>query len=236
VHHSQLISAGLTPGVIRGWGLIPTAPDVIDVTVGSYVRAKTGICLHRTALDPRDIRDRHGLPTTSPATSLIAFAVKASFDEIGDVVAEARVKRLIRDGELEAVAKRLGRRAARMRAFLIDEQGPAITRSRAERLFRAALSKAGLPQPEANARIGRYTADFLWEAEKVVLEVDGWPFHSHRRAFERDRMKGMVLSDAGYHVSRVTFRQFTNELQYVIAHVARMLERADRRARAADAV
>ena len=70
--------------------------------------------------------------------------------------------------------------------------------------------------------------DFVWPEEKVILEIDGWKFHGHRRAFERDRKRTMILSDAGYHVIRITVRQFTQEPLALIAHIARVL---DRRAR-----
>jgi very-short-patch-repair endonuclease len=115
-----------------------------------------------------------------------------------------------------------------MRHFLRAEGGPEITRSRAERRFRALLREAQLPQPRLNVRIGRFTVDFLWEREHVALEVDSWQFHGHRRAFERDRRKDLALSDADYHVIRITWRQFTEESLPLIAHVARALDRAAR--------
>ena len=32
----------------------------------------------------------------------------------------------------------------------------------------------------------RITVDFLWEAERVVVETDGWGTHGTREAFEED--------------------------------------------------
>jgi very-short-patch-repair endonuclease len=213
------------------WGLVPE-PHQVDVTVvGHQCRQKPGICLHRTAsIDPRDLRRRHGLPATSPARTLIDFAVMATATELDDAIGEARAKRLIRDGELETAVARAGRRAGagRVRAFLRDEEEPALTRSRAERRFRRFLRLACLPQPRVNVRIGRHEADFLWEDEKVVLEVDGWRFHGHRKAFESDRKKDMALSDLGYHVIRVTLRHFIEEPLALIAHIARVLDRRSR--------
>lgn len=215
------------------WGFADGACGEVDVTVvGRHCRPKEGIRLHRSSeLDQREIRSRHGLPVTSPARTLIDFASEASTQELEDAVAEARAQRLIRDGELEAAMKRAGRRrgAAQMRAFLRAEGGPAITRSRAERRFRRFLRDAHLPEPRLNVRIGRFTADFLWERERVILEVDSWQFHGHRRAFERDRRKDMALSDAGYHVIRITWRQYTEEPLALIAHIARALERGANR-------
>jgi very-short-patch-repair endonuclease len=214
------------------WGLI-NRPLQVEVAVPANCRRRRqGIRLRRSALNPADVRTRHGLRLTFPARALIEFAAEATPDELGDAVAEARVQNLIRPGELEAAVDRARRTpgAAQMRAFLRDEGEPAITRSRAERRFRKLLKEAELPQPRANAPVAGLRVDFLWEAEKVVLEVDGWKFHGHRRAFENDRRRDRLLSDAGYHVIRVTWRHFTQQPLALIAHIARML---DRRGRAA---
>ena len=56
-----------------------------------------------------------------------------------------------------------------------------------------------------------YEVDFVWRAQKLVVEVDGYAFHGHRAAFERDRAKDQVLMAAGYRVIRVTWRQLERE-------------------------
>jgi very-short-patch-repair endonuclease len=214
------------------WGVLETEPPEVEILVaGRHCRRRRGIGLHLIdALPDREVRRRHGLPLTFPARALIEYAAGASPDELGDAVAEARIGKLVREGELEAAAKRAGalHGAAQMRAFLREEGGPAITRSRAERRFRRLLQAAQLPQPRVNAPVAGVMPDFLWEAEKVVLEVDGYKFHGHRRAFEADRKKDRILADAGYHVVRVTWRQFTQEPLALIAHIARMLDRRSR--------
>jgi very-short-patch-repair endonuclease len=214
------------------WGLVTDRPSGVDITaVARNCGSKAGIRVHRVAdIDKRELRSRHGLPITSPARTLIDLAAEASLQEMEDGVAEARVKRLIRSGELEAAVERAGRRrgAARMREFLRAEGGPAITRSRAERHFRALLRQARLPAPGLNVRLAGREVDFLWRREQVALELDSWQFHGHRRAFERDRRKDMALADAGYQVIRVTWRQFTEEPLALVAHLARALDRATR--------
>jgi very-short-patch-repair endonuclease len=214
------------------WGILPTASGEVEIAVpGRHCRKQRGIRTHRVeTLDVRDVRTRHGLRVVFPARALVDFAATASWDELGDAVAEARSNKLVRGGELEAAAAAAGKRrgGARMRAFLDDEREPGITRSRAERRFRKLLQDAGFPQPKTNVLIAGRNADFVWEAEKVILEVDGWRWHSHRRAFENDRKKAMAFADAGYHVIRVTWRQFTREPLALIAHIARIIDRRSR--------
>lgn len=68
-----------------------------------------------------------------------------------------------------------------------------------------------------------YEVDMLWRAEKLVVEVDGHAFHSHRAAFERDRARDQALVAAGYRVIRVTWRQLEREPLAVLSRIAASL-------------
>jgi very-short-patch-repair endonuclease len=57
----------------------------------------------------------------------------------------------------------------------------------------------------------------------VVLEVDGYQFHGHYRAFQRDRAKANRLVGAGYVVLRFTWPQLTERPMLVVAEIARTL-------------
>lgn len=70
----------------------------------------------------------------------------------------------------------------------------------------ALVRAAGLPEPRANVRLGRHEVDLLWDRERLVLEVDGYAFHSAPSAFERDRQRDAELLSAGFRVVRVTWR------------------------------
>ncbi len=215
------------------WDIVDSAPGDVEVTVsGRHRRQRPGIRLHLVReLPRRDIRRHHGLAVVFPARALIDYAAAgADSDQLGDVIERARYKGRLREGELEAAVAAAGGRpgAPQVRAWLRDEAGPVITRSLAERRFRKLLRDAGLPEPLLNAPIAGYVADFLWPQEKVILEVDGWDSHRHRHAFERDRKKAMILADAGFHVIRITWRQFTEEPLALIAHLARALDRRSR--------
>jgi very-short-patch-repair endonuclease len=112
---------------------------------------------------------------------------------------------------------------------VLEAEGkPGITRSEAERILRRLLRQAGLPQPQTNVKVGRYEADFLWPEHGVAIELDSWQFHGHRRAFERDRRKGLVLQAAGLDLIRLSALQIRDEPFPVIAQIARALDRATR--------
>ncbi len=62
----------------------------------------------------------------------------------------------------------------------------------------------------------------------MVFEIDGYGFHTSRRAFDRDRRKDLVLRQAGYDPNRVSRDQVKYEPMIVLAHVAGALARAGR--------
>jgi very-short-patch-repair endonuclease len=74
--------------------------------------------------------------------------------------------------------------------------------------------------PLVNTRVAGFEVDFHWPKQKVVVEVDGYQFHGHRGAFERDRRKGLVLAAAGIGVIRITWRQLVEQAVWLAVQLA----------------
>jgi very-short-patch-repair endonuclease len=85
------------------------------------------------------------------------------------------------------------------------------------------VRQAGLPAAETNVRLGAYEVDFLWRERRLVVEVDGYAFHSSRAAFERDRLRDAELQAQGLRVMRVTWRQIAHRPDEAIQRVLRAL-------------
>lgn len=100
-----------------------------------------------------------------------------------------------------------------------------MTRSEGEEAFLALIRRAGLPRPEVNARLGRWTVDFLWRDERVVVELDGHAYHSSRAARERDRRKDADLQQAGLLVIRISGRRLKHSPEEVLAQIVYALAR-----------
>jgi very-short-patch-repair endonuclease len=49
--------------------------------------------------------------------------------------------------------------------------------------------------------------DALFEAERVIVELDSSQFHRDRAAFERDRERDAITAAAGYLTVRLTWRR-----------------------------
>lgn len=209
------------------WSIIPDPPDDVDVTlVGTNRRPRKGIRLHFAAhIDAKDVRPMDNLRLTAPARTLVDFAADAEDDELEAALSEARALKLIKDGDLEAALDRAGNRrgVARMRRLLRVENDSGYSQSRAERLMFKTLRAAGLPLPLRNRRVAGRRVDFVWLEHKLIVEVDGYQFHGHRGAFERDRKNDQILIAAGYTVIRITWLQLKHEPLRVAAVIAAAL-------------
>jgi len=205
------------------WGFGERPDGVTVTTVTRSLRSRPGMQVFRVGgLDRRDVRQSHRLPITAPARTLLDVAGCVPVTVLERMLAEARVRGLVRDAQLWAAIERAPHRTgvAALRSLLESERGPALTRSEAERKLLSMIESAGLPRPLVNSRIRGIEVDLLWPAAKLVVEMDGYQFHSSRRAFERDRRRDQVLVSSGMRVIRVTWRQLVDEPLAVIASIA----------------
>jgi very-short-patch-repair endonuclease len=204
------------------WGIRPPATGDIDVTVTRQLRPRAGVRIHRArVLEPREVTVRAGIPVTAPPRTLLDLATVLDQRSLARAVEEAEIQRLVRRDALEA---RRGRRgAAALRRVLELAHEPAFTRSEGEAKLLALIRAARLPTPEVNARIGGYEVDFLWREQRLVVEVDGFAYHSSREAFERDRRKDADLQAHGLRTTRITYRQIAFEPHATIALLAAAL-------------
>jgi very-short-patch-repair endonuclease len=189
------------------WDLLPPPRGPIDVTaVGREPRRRPGIRLHTTAnLHPADMTRRHGIPTTSLPRTILDLAPRRVDHNLPAHALNEQFKRYPRHPGLKK---------------LTEAHEPHFTRSEAERRLLALIRAARLPEPETNVRLHGYEVDFLWRTPRLVVEVDGYAYHSSRAAFERDRRRDAVLGARGHRVLRVTWRQLEHERAALVATLA----------------
>lgn len=217
------------------WGLRANAPDPVEVTLlNAHRRSRNGIRIHQTALDPQDVRHRHGLPLTSPARTLLDLAATAPPAHLATALNEARVQRLATPHELAALNARSSSHSGTTQLVRALDTTPGMTRSEAERRLLALVAQAGLARPIPNARVAGHEVDLHWPEHGLVVEFDSWQFHSTRAAFERDRRKDAALLLAGQRVVRVTDRQVADGLA-LAARLGALLATPPPRAAAAPA-
>jgi Transcriptional regulator, AbiEi antitoxin/Protein of unknown function (DUF559) len=215
-------------------GLRPDNRPSSDVILpGQSATSRPRIDVHRSStLDASNVTIVDGIPCTTVARTLV---------DLGDVVNRRAVERAVDRAELlrlfdlgavrEALARAGPRRGAGLlRAVLADLEQPTLTDRELEERFLALCRTAALPSPAVNAWIAlddgiAYKADFLWRAERLIVETDSHAFHGHRAAFERDRLRDQRLTVAGFTVVRITWRQIAREPRRVARTVERLLAR-----------
>lgn len=204
------------------WNLLPPHASLpTHVSAPCRRRAPAGVCLHFSLTS--ELVQRDGIAVTPPARTLLDLAATATRADLERALHEARLLHLVTQVELQRRSRaRPG--ASALRDLLTEE--PRFTRSEAERRFLSLVRRARLPTPHTNVRIAGHEVDALWPNERLVVEVDGFTFHSTRAAFERDRARDADLQAHGYRVMRVTWRQLTVRPEALAARIGGALAAA----------
>lgn len=100
----------------------------------------------------------------------------------------------------------------------------ARSRSVIETLARLALEDSGL-EPRAGVVIDGVGEVDLLVAGWIVIECDGFAYHSGRQAYRNDRFRDRSLAARGYVVLRFTWEEIVNRPQCVVEAVRRVLAR-----------
>jgi Protein of unknown function (DUF559) len=146
--------------------------------------------------------NRHNIPVTSVARTLEDLRGSS-------LLAPHLLRRAIRQAELKGY---------RLEHLTTDR-----TRSDLETLFLSICRRYAIPLPEVNVKLGRWTVDFLWRDERLVVETDFWGYHRGSVSFEQDHARDLDLRSAGYTVLRYDDTQLENEPARVAADVAAAL-------------
>jgi very-short-patch-repair endonuclease len=195
----------------------------MHITLPSGAHRRPGITIHRAPLDPRDITRRYGIPVTSAARTILDLAATEPTAEVERALNEALLQRRVSSRSLNEQFSRYPRHRGTAALKELTETEPHLTRSDAEILARDLIRRAQLPEPEGNVRIEGHEVDLVWRAQRLVIEIDSWAFHSERRSFEEDRRRDQRLITAGWRVMRITGRQLTREPHAVVATLATAL-------------
>jgi very-short-patch-repair endonuclease len=174
------------------WELLRPQKGLINVStpVRSGRSKRDGIRLHRcSSLVAGMTTQRHNIPVTTPARTI---------SDLRGIVPPWQWRRAVRQAELAGY--RLGPE--------LETDG---TRSDLEGDFLRIVRDAGLPAPEVNVKLGRWTVDFLWRSERLVVETDSYRYHRGRIAFQDDHARELDLRRRGFEVRRFDERQIEEE-------------------------
>jgi hypothetical protein len=211
-------------------GLATSPGSAIEVSVPCRSgRAQPGVIVHRSrTLDAADTMLVESIPCTTVARTLLDLAdVQPARRLLPSIDAAERLG--LYDGRaVAAVLHRAGGRPAarRLTSVLAVYEGPPATNSELESKALDLFAAAGLPRPRVNTLVetaeGPLEVDFLWPDRALVVEADGYAWHSARRPFEDDRRRDQLLHAAGYSVVRVTWRQLTDDRIRILRALGRI--------------
>lgn len=240
--HGRLLAATLACGegsvVSHGtaawlYGLSSWKPEEVDVIAPVEVGRKIAGVRRRFVPLPegRGVWRRSGVPVTSPARTIVDCA-GSDPKGVARMVEQAAVLALLDCAAIDRVLDRRRRRGAKQLRRLLEpwrRYRPGIKlRSRMEAKLLPLLTEAALPIPETNVRVraGKktYEVDFLWRAEKLVVETDGGRYHDNPAAGSRDSDRNHALMAAGYLVPRLGWEDLRDRPDSTMAEITRLLD------------
>jgi hypothetical protein len=203
------------------YGLVAWDHRYPEVTTTAQ-RAHQGIRTHRSSmLEVEDIAQHKGIPTTTPARTLVDLASQTKYKPLRRAVREAQ-RKLVTIPQLVDTIDRLGPRRGTANLTRILATGHAPTRSELEDAVLDLILRAGFQPPDINKPIrlnGRtLVPDFRWPEQRLVIEADGAEWHDDRLTREDDAERQALLEAHGERVLRVTWAQ-------AVAHRRQTLER-----------
>jgi very-short-patch-repair endonuclease len=188
------------------WGLLPPADGPVDVTVPNQVgrASRSGIRLHRClSLTEEAMTRRLYIPVTTPARTIA---------DLKGSVPKWEWRKAVRQAEFKQM--KVGSK--------VETDG---TRSDLERDFLKLCRRHGLPRPEVNVKVGRWTVDFLWREGRVGVETDFYAYHRGKIAFQDDRRRDLELRRHGIDIRHFSELQINEEPGAVAADIAAALGR-----------
>ncbi len=182
-----------------------------EVTAPS-IRVRKGIKVHRSrTLTRRDVTKQLGIRVTSPARTTLDIALRLAGKRLTRVVNDALRGPYLHLDDLADVLRRNANHPGTKRLLRFVQDPKAPSNSPLEDDFLEFARRYGLPAPVTNTYLLGYEIDVLYPRERVIVEVDGYQFHSDRGSFEHDRKRDVIMLEAGVLTVRITDERMKQE-------------------------
>lgn len=207
------------------WGIEMLAPGTPRLTVPRN-RSRLlvpGWVVVRADLPGDQVEERDGVRITSVLRTLQDLCRVLSFVQAVVAADSALRQGLVGEvdlrGRLDAA---WGHGSARPRAVAraLDPLSGSVLETLLRLLLRGVLP-APVSQFEVRDRLGVFVArvDMCWPDVRLVVEGDGFAFHSDRAAYRRDRERLNQLERLGWRVLRFTWEDVVHRPEHVVALV-----------------
>lgn len=216
--------AGRLWGICGSYGRI----EVLRQSGGFKPEGHRGVRLHQTRrLHSYEVTVEKGIPVAVIERVLLDVAARTDRKRLERTFVQA-----YKSGQLSwprlgrIITRRRGcKGVGRLRQIALEVEPEALeTKSVSEIDFLALSRDASLPTPVVNVLVEGHLVDFLWPAQKVIVETDSWTHHGDRLSFEKDRQRDVDLMAAGYEVHRTTYKMLELNPKPFLDNVRRALQ------------
>jgi len=211
------LACGHLRGLVRGGA---RTPEVVTVT---RRRIPGIITRRRPELARTQASTCRGVPALTPAATLVELAATLEDEPLGQACHEAGVRYGTTPRDVDEVLLHCPNAKGARSLRLIMSGDSKITLSRLESRFMRRLRDADLPLPETNRPAGGRRVDCRWPAHSVTVELDGYRFHSSRRAWEHDRRREREARLRGDEFRRFSWHDVFEEPAYMLGELRRLL-------------
>ena len=182
-------------------------------------------------LDEADVTEIDGIPCTTLARTLLDIAEDGTRREVERALDRAEQARILDMRAIDDVLARAnGRRGAKLLRTVLEQHrvGSTLTRNELEEAFLRIARDVGAPPDSVNEWIafpdgGGAEADFVYRAQRLIVETDGRDTHAVRKAFKSDRIRDQRLMLLGWRVVRFPWQQVIFEPAEVAATLRGLL-------------
>jgi very-short-patch-repair endonuclease len=220
------------------WGLDGFSPGIVEVTAEVDVRCfRPDVVVHRVkAMPKRDVTVVRGIPITTIHRTIMDLGAVVSRDDV-EVALECALRRRVTTTErlarrLEAEGGKGKRGTGALRAILARrgaENRP--TESELETRLLQFLRRHRLPRPERQRTIFDQSGvvarvDFIYPAQRLIIEVDSRRYHSSPADWERDLRRRNRITSAGHLVLHATHHRMRADPRNLAAEIRRGMRQA----------
>ena len=206
-------------------GLKGFGPDDIHVSgPKNGRRLPAWATFHRLPIPLRGVELVSSIPTSPPWRTLVDLGTVAPSTDVERALDDALRRRLVSLRQLRWAVQSNGRPRHRGTSVLrellaVRGSGFVPPESELEALLYQIVDASDLPPARRQASIADRRCDLLFEAEGLVIEVDGWETHGSREAFEDDRARDRAMLGRGLRVLRFTWHDLTRRPEAVITEI-----------------
>ena len=171
-----------------------------EVTRPTREAPPPGIRTHRTqTLTRRDVRRHRNIRVTSPSRTILDIQNRLTDRQLTRAVNELRLHEHLRATELQRLLDRLGPDRQPHRP---DPEPDALGQRRIA--SSPSAGRTASRSPRTNVMLFGTRSTPLFEAEKVIVEIDSWDTHKDHESFQSDRKRDAVAAEHGYLTVRLT--------------------------------